>query len=112
MSRVWFRVDLYMGKQKLSASQKQQVSQFQGITGASKEQAAECLHAGQWNVEVAINFFFNRGLTPGTPKDNSAIITLYERYKDRQQAAILADGVWMSTLYFSPESKQCTEQSE
>ena len=82
-----------MGKHvKLTASQKQQVGQFQGITGASKEQAAECLQSSQWNLELAINLFFNSGLTGGAPKDNSAITSLYERYKDQQQDAILAEG--------------------
>ena len=81
-----------MGKQKLTTSQKQQIGQFQGITGASKEQAAECLQSSQWNVEFAINLFFNSGLTAGAPKDNSAIISLYERYKDQQQDAVLAEG--------------------
>lgn len=82
-----------MGKQKLSVPQKQQVAQFQGITGASKDQAAECLQSSQWNVEVAINYFFNSGLTGAAPKDNSAVLTLYDRYKDKQQDAILAEGV-------------------
>ncbi len=83
---------IWMGKTKLSTSQKQQVGQFQGITGASKEQAAECLQSSQWNVELAINLFFNQGLTASTPNDNSAIISLYERYRDKQEDAILADG--------------------
>lgn len=83
-----------MGKQKLSTSQKQQVQQFQGITGASKEQAAECLQASQWNVEVALNFFYSSGLTGSAapPKDDSVIISLYERYMHQQQDAILAEG--------------------
>lgn len=81
-----------MGKQKLSASQKQQVGQFQGITGAPKEQAAECLQASQWNVEVSINLFFNSGLTGGTLQTDSAVTSLYEGYKDQQHDAIMADG--------------------
>ncbi|KAL0034111.1 hypothetical protein WJX79_009520 [Trebouxia sp. C0005] len=82
-----------MGKTKLNTSQKQQVGQFQGITGASKEQAAQCLQSSQWNVELAINFFFNQGLTASTSNDNSAITSLYEKYRDKQEDAILADGV-------------------
>ena len=81
-----------MAKQKLTASQKQQVGQFQGITGASKEQAADCLQSSSWNVEVAINLFFNSGLTGGPSKDNSAALSLFERYQEQQQGAILADG--------------------
>lgn len=81
-----------MGRPRLSASQKQQVGQFQGITGAAKEQAAECLQASQWNVEVAINLFFNSGLTGGTLQTDSAVINLYEGYKDQQHDAIMADG--------------------
>lgn len=82
-----------MGKQRLTPAQKQQVSQFQGITGAAKDQAAECLQASQWNVEAAINLFFNSGLTGGTLQEDSAVTSLYEKYKDQQQDAILADGV-------------------
>ena len=81
-----------MGKQRLTPAQKQQVSQFQGITGAAKDQAAECLQASQWNVEAAINLFFNSGLTGGSLQEDSAVISLYEKYKDQQQDAILADG--------------------
>lgn len=81
-----------MGKQRLTPVQKQQVSQFQGITGAAKDQAAECLQASQWNVEAAINLFFNSGLTGGTLQDDSAVTSLFDKYKDQQHNAILADG--------------------
>ena len=82
-----------MAKPKISTGQKQQISQFQGITGASREQAVECLHSTQWNVEHAINHFFNSGLTGGvTPQSSSAAQHLYERYKDPQHDAILAEG--------------------
>lgn len=91
--KVTFDFNLtWMGKTKLNTSQKQQVGQFQGITGASKEQAAQCLQSSQWNVELAINFFFNQGLTASTSNDNSAITSLYEKYRDKQEDAILADG--------------------
>ena len=82
-----------MGKQKINAAQKQHMQQFQGITGASKDQALECLQATQWNVEVAVNHFFNAGLTGAPPKDNSAVVSLYGRYKDQQTDAIMAEGI-------------------
>ena len=87
-----------MGKQKITAAQKQHIQQFQGITGATKDQAIEWLQATQWNVEVAINHFFNAGLTGAPPKDNSAVVSLYERYKDQSEDAILAEGI--SSSYF------------
>lgn len=97
-----------MGKQRLTPAQKQQVSQFQGITGAAKDQAAECLQASQWNVEAAINLFFNSGLTGGTLQEDSAVTSLYEKYKDQQQDAILADGTpCHQMLHFHPVFSPC-----
>lgn len=81
-----------MAKPKLSAGQKSSISQFQGITGASRDQTVECLQASQWNVEHAINLFFNSGLTGGAAPNSSAATDLYERYKDSEQEAILAEG--------------------
>ena len=94
-----------MGKQKLSSAQKQHLLQFIGITGASKEQATECLQANQWNVEVAINHFFNAGLTGAPPVDNSAVTRLYEQYRDQQQDAILAEGA-RASLRLSRNSQE------
>lgn len=88
-----------MAKPKLNAGQKSSLNQFQGITGASKDQATECLQASQWNVEHAINLFFNSGLTGGAPPaSSSAVQSLYERYKDSQQDAILAEGTSSFTM--------------
>ena len=81
-----------MANPKINAGQKSQISQFQGITGASREQSIECLQASQWNVEHAINLFFNSGLTGGASSNNSAVQSLYDRYKDSQEDAILAEG--------------------
>lgn len=37
-------------------------------------------------------YFLNQGLTASTTNDTSAIISLYERYRDKQEDAVLADG--------------------
>ena len=96
-----------MGKQRLTPAQRQQVSQFQGITGAAKDQAAECLQASQWNVEAAINLFFNSGLTGGTLQEDSAVIGLYENYKDQQQDLMLADGRLCQRMLQSSSARCC-----
>lgn len=96
-----------MGKQRLTPAQRQQVSQFQGITGAAKDQAAECLQASQWNVEAAINLFFNSGLTGGTLKEDSAVIGLYENYKDQQHDVMLADGRLCQQMLQSYSARCC-----
>ncbi|WIA36766.1 hypothetical protein OEZ86_008030 [Tetradesmus obliquus] len=78
---------------RLNRQQKDKVTQFRSITGASDKQALDCLKQAGWSVEMGIEVFFSLGMQGGSVMDTRAIEQLYLKYKDPQQDMILADGI-------------------
>uniref|UniRef100_A0A383VM88 Defective in cullin neddylation protein n=1 Tax=Tetradesmus obliquus TaxID=3088 RepID=A0A383VM88_TETOB len=78
---------------RLNRQQKDKVTQFRSITGASDKQALDCLKQAGWSVEMGIEVFFSLGMQGGSVMDTRAIEQLYLKYKDPQQDMILAEGI-------------------
>eukprot|EP00878_Enallax_costatus_P003752 GHUV01003968.1.p1 GENE.GHUV01003968.1~~GHUV01003968.1.p1 ORF type:complete len:254 (+),score=70.65 GHUV01003968.1:404-1165(+) len=78
---------------RLNRQQKDRVTQFRSITGASDKQAIDCLRQAGWSVEGGIEVFYSMGMQPTTTVDTRSIEQLYQKYKDPHQDMILADGI-------------------
>lgn len=85
----------------LTKPQREKISQFCGITGASSRVATDCLQIADWKVEVAIDYFFSSGLNYADASnrstqprvDRAAIEQFFLQYKDEDNDAILVDGI-------------------
>lgn len=77
-----------------SKKEKERVSQFKSITGASDKIASECLRATGWSVESAIDYFYSSGLQGSVLNvDMRAIEALFARYQNGSDGVIMAEGV-------------------
>ncbi|KAK9866866.1 hypothetical protein WJX84_011561 [Apatococcus fuscideae] len=83
--------------QRLDKSQKEKVAQFQSISGTSVATAIHCLQASNWTSELALDIFFSNDFPEVAEEepavDERAIARLFKKYKDKQQDAILAEGI-------------------
>lgn len=83
--------------QRLDKVQKEKVAQFQSISGTSVATAIHCLQASNWASELALDIFYSSDFPEASEEepaiDEDAIVKLFENYKDKQQDAILAEGI-------------------
>ncbi|KAK9789364.1 hypothetical protein WJX73_000465 [Symbiochloris irregularis] len=84
---------------RLNKSQKDKISQFKSITGANDRVAQSCLQVADWVTDVALDNFYSGSPQPdpspvasGSGRQKN-IEALYQRFKDPDQDAILADGI-------------------
>lgn len=89
-----------MSSRALSRGQQERVAQFVGVTGSAPRVAQECLQVCQWSVEAAVDYYYSSGMSAYAERasaqprlDRGAISRLYQRYKDPDSDAILAEGV-------------------
>jgi DCN1-like protein 1/2 len=90
-----------MSTRSLTKPQREQVTQFQGITGAATKIAIECLQLTNWSIEPAIDYYYSAGYMTsaggGSPRgnriDRNAIHQLFLKYKDENEDAVLAEGI-------------------
>ncbi|CAG8474241.1 3549_t:CDS:2 [Paraglomus occultum] len=98
----------------LRSSQKEKVRQFITFTSASERVAIRKLKDFNWNVEVAIDSFFNdqpvvqRGFAAAPASSGVDVYKLnqtFQRYKDKDEDAILVDGMleYCNDLKVAPE---------
>ncbi|KDD75809.1 cullin [Helicosporidium sp. ATCC 50920] len=82
---------------RATKAQKEKVTQFCGVTGASSSAALGILSRAQWDVAAAINQYYSSGgagSVRGKSKVNmSAVRSLFGKYKDPSSDSILVDGV-------------------
>ncbi|CAL8463971.1 g3506 [Coccomyxa elongata] len=96
---------------RLSRQKKEQVEQFVAITNAPEKLALNCLEAGDWSIEAAVELYFQAAAhapmtVPATPQTSeNALQQLYRHYQDAQSDMILAEGVEQlcHDLQVSPE---------
>mmetsp|Transcript_10145 Transcript_10145/g.17665 ORF Transcript_10145/g.17665 Transcript_10145/m.17665 type:complete len:248 (-) Transcript_10145:498-1241(-) len=78
---------------RLTKANKDKVTQFRGITGASEKQAIDCLKLASWALEPAIDHFYTSGLSSQVaPIDQRAIDALYEKYANKDET-ITTEGI-------------------
>ena len=86
-----------MSTRSLTKTQRDRLSQFTGITGASSKVAVECLSLSNWGVEPAIEYYYTSGIAAsmGPTIDRAALRQLFLRYKDPDSdpPAVLAEGI-------------------
>lgn len=75
---------------RYNKQQKDKISQFRSITGASEKIAVDCLKVANWSLEVGIDRFYTSGFVAC---DTKAIDALFLKYKDPTDDLILADGM-------------------
>ncbi|KAG2452598.1 hypothetical protein HYH02_002835 [Chlamydomonas schloesseri] len=83
---------------RLTKPQKDKITQFRSITGASEKVATDCLKNAGWGVEAAIDHFYSSGLAAQATStsgalDLRAVEALYQRYKEPGEDHIGVDGV-------------------
>lgn len=96
---------------RLSRAKKEQVEQFIAITNAPDKLALNCLEAGDWSTEAAVELYFQAAaqhhINVAAPPQRSenALQQLYQHYNDAQSDMILAEGVehLCDDLQVSPE---------
>jgi len=78
---------------RLGRREKDKITQFRGITGASDKIATDCLRQANWSTEVAIELFYSSGLQASAALDTGAIEKLFLHYKAPHDDMILAEGI-------------------
>eukprot|EP00775_Hariotina_reticulata_P012415 gene12415-12550_t len=78
---------------RLNRQQKDKVTQFRSITGASDKQAVDCLRQAGWSVEGGIEVFFSMGMQVSAIMDTRGIEQLFSKYKDSHSDMVLAEGI-------------------
>lgn len=98
----------------LKTAQKEKVRQFMTFTNASERVSIRKLREFNWNVEVAVDAFFNdqpsswrsfgSSQNSGSP-DVYKLNQIFSKYKDKDEDAILVDGMleYCSDLHVQPE---------
>ncbi|KAF6263547.1 hypothetical protein COO60DRAFT_415085 [Scenedesmus sp. NREL 46B-D3] len=79
---------LFDTQNRLNRQQKDKVTQFRSITGASDKQAIDCLKQAGWGVEGGIEVFFSMGMQGGSVLDTRAIEQLYSKYKGKASSSL------------------------
>uniref|UniRef100_A0A1D1XTH4 Defective in cullin neddylation protein n=1 Tax=Anthurium amnicola TaxID=1678845 RepID=A0A1D1XTH4_9ARAE len=99
----------------LKSTQKEKVRQFMAFTSASERVSIRKLKECNWNVEVAVDAFFNDQSSGNTWRTfnttNSAGVDTYKlnqifsKYKDKDEDAMLVDGIleYCNDLGVAPE---------
>ncbi|RHZ75068.1 hypothetical protein Glove_217g20 [Diversispora epigaea] len=100
----------------LKSAQKEKVRQFMAFTSASERISIRKLKEHSWNVEVAVDAFFNdqpssttwRSFGGGNSQGNTDTYKLnqiFMKYKDKDEDAILVDGMveYCNDLHVAPE---------
>ncbi|CAG8518988.1 700_t:CDS:10 [Acaulospora morrowiae] len=99
----------------LKSAQKDKVRQFMAFTNASERISIRKLKECNWNVEVAVDAFFNDqpstwrafgGSSQGSVNtDAYKLNQIFSKYKDKDEDAILVDGMleYCNDLHVSPE---------
>jgi DCN1-like protein 1/2 len=87
-----------MSTRNLSRSQRDAASQFAAVTGAPTAVAVQCLQLSDWTLDRAVDYYYSSGMsshskTSKTRVDRSALRRFFERYKDANSDAILAEGI-------------------
>uniref|UniRef100_A0A0G4IEG5 Defective in cullin neddylation protein n=1 Tax=Chromera velia CCMP2878 TaxID=1169474 RepID=A0A0G4IEG5_9ALVE len=78
----------------LNRSQKDKVSQFQSVTGAPTQKiAADFLKRFNWDLEMAVNQFFQEGNSYASKSDDAKVLALYNKYKDPTEDHIGIEGI-------------------
>lgn len=57
----------------LSRAEKERLAQFCGVTGALPRVATECLEVANWNVEAAVNYYYNSGIANQADRSNARL---------------------------------------
>eukprot|EP00879_Flechtneria_rotunda_P019384 GHRR01020361.1.p1 GENE.GHRR01020361.1~~GHRR01020361.1.p1 ORF type:complete len:276 (+),score=83.92 GHRR01020361.1:305-1132(+) len=78
---------------RLNRQQKDKITQFRSIVGASDKQAIDCLKQAGWSVEGGIEVFYSMGMRGTAVVDSRSIEQFYKKYKDPHQDMILAEGI-------------------
>ncbi|CAG8500463.1 1471_t:CDS:10 [Dentiscutata heterogama] len=98
----------------LKSAQKEKVRQFMTFTNASERVSIRKLREFNWNVEVAVDAFFNdqpsswrsfgASQNSGNP-DVYKLNQIFSKYKDKDEDAILVDGMleYCTDLHVAPE---------
>ncbi|KAK3221023.1 hypothetical protein Dsin_014993 [Dipteronia sinensis] len=76
---------------KISRGNRDKLTQFIQITGASEKAAIQSLKANDWHVEAAIDYFYS--LPQVKTADTKHLEELYNKYKDPYLDMILVDGI-------------------
>jgi hypothetical protein len=86
--------------------QKEKISSFRSVTGASDKQSIECLKSMNWAVEPAIDYFYNSGMSATAGGvDPRAVEALFDRYKGGHQNAPACSLAIGPDLNFSATSR-------
>jgi len=92
----------------LSRVQRDRVNQFIKVTGAPSTAAVKCLQLTDWAIEAAVDYYYGSGVSRvllSSKIDPASLKQFFERYKDVNQDAILAEGIMQlcEDLDVSPE---------
>ncbi|KAK2654412.1 hypothetical protein Ddye_014268 [Dipteronia dyeriana] len=76
---------------KISRGNRDKLTQFIQITGASEKAAIQSLKVNDWHVEAAIDYFYS--LPQVKTADTKHLEELYNKYKDPYLDMVLVDGI-------------------
>eukprot|EP00879_Flechtneria_rotunda_P019546 GHRR01020533.1.p1 GENE.GHRR01020533.1~~GHRR01020533.1.p1 ORF type:complete len:120 (+),score=29.53 GHRR01020533.1:305-664(+) len=68
---------------RLNRQQKDKITQFRSIVGASDKQAIDCLKQAGWSVEGGIEVFYSMGMRGTAVVDSRSIEQFYKKYKGK-----------------------------
>ncbi|KAK9318868.1 Cullin binding-domain-containing protein [Lipomyces orientalis] len=73
----------------LTSAQRNAVSQFAAATGASTRSATTYLRNNAWNVERAVDEYYDSGAAATPKKESKAVVELFEKYKDPEDPSTI-----------------------
>ncbi|KAK9243725.1 Cullin binding-domain-containing protein [Lipomyces tetrasporus] len=73
----------------LTSAQRNAVNQFAAATGASTRSATTYLRNNAWNVERAVDEYYDSGATATPKKESKAVLELFEKYKDPEDPSTI-----------------------
>lgn len=57
----------------LSRVEKERLTQFCGVTGAMPRVATVCLEVANWNIEAAVNYYYNSGISNQSDRSHARL---------------------------------------
>ncbi|KAK9358980.1 Cullin binding-domain-containing protein [Lipomyces starkeyi] len=73
----------------LTSAQRNAVNQFVAATGATSRTAATYLRSNAWNVERAVDDYYDSGAAAPPKKESKALVELFEKYKDPEEPSTI-----------------------
>ncbi|KAK9365545.1 Cullin binding-domain-containing protein [Lipomyces kononenkoae] len=73
----------------LTSAQRNAVNQFIAATGATSRSAATFLRSNAWNIERAIDDYYDSGTVVPPKKESKALNEIFEKYKDPEEPSTI-----------------------